>query len=143
MHFDPAIAAQKALQQAEEQGELGSLTQEIFEAEEIFSTDQGQEAKQAFDRLQRIGNQLPDARCFQEFLIYITWQQVTEETIPRHFEKGLELCNKFLEKFGPIIRSSPSYRQVVDIRASFQGGLGMKEEELFPELDEDTFKGGD
>ena len=143
MHFDPAIAARQALQQAEEHGELGDLAQDILDAEEAFSTDQGQEAKRAYEQLQDFGTRLPDARWLQEFLIYITWQQVTEETVSRHFEKGLELCNRFLQKFGPVIRGTASHRQVADIRESFQGGLGMEEEELLPELDEDAFKGGD
>ena len=41
MNFDPAIAAHQALQQAEQQGELGDLEADILEAEETFSTDQG------------------------------------------------------------------------------------------------------
>jgi len=85
MNFDPAIAANQALQQAEQQGELGDLESDILEAEEIFSTDQGQNAKQAYETLQNFGEQLPQAKWFQEYLIYITWQQVTEGPIARYF----------------------------------------------------------
>jgi hypothetical protein len=143
MQFDPAIAAQHALHQAEEHGELGDFMSEIQEAEDTFSTDQSQPAKRAYERLQEFGARLPEARWFQEFLIYITWQQVTEETISRHFEKGLELCDRFLERFGPMLEGTASLKQVRDIRESFQGGLGIEAEDLMAEHDEDAFKGGD
>lgn len=143
MNFDPAIAAQQALRQAEEQGELGSLAEEILEAEEIFSTDQGEESKQAYEHLQRYGRQLPDARWFQEFLIFITWQRVTEGPLARHFQHGLEACNRFLEQFKDEIEGTASRQHVLDIRESFRGGLGIEEDDLMPELDEDAFKGGD
>lgn len=143
MQFDPAIAAQQAFQQAEQHGELGDFASEIQDAEDIFSTDQSQHAKRAYDRLQEFGTRLPDARWFQEFLIYITWQQVTEETIPRHFETGLDLCDRFLERFGPMLEGTASLKQVRDIRESFQGGLGIKADDLMAEHDEDAFKGGD
>ena len=55
MNFDPAIAAHQALQRAEQQGELGDLESDILEAEETFSTDQGQDAKQAYETLQQYG----------------------------------------------------------------------------------------
>ncbi len=104
MNFDPAIAAQQALHRAQEADELGDLEDEITETEDTFSSDAGPEAKQAYERLQKIGEQLPHAQGFQEFLIYITWQQVTEETIPRHFQRGLQLCNQFLERFGESLK---------------------------------------
>jgi len=143
MNFDPAIAAQQALRQAEECGELGTLATDILEAEEIFSTDQGQEAKQAYEQLQTYGQQLSGARWYQEFLIFITWQRVTEGPLARHFQHGLDACNRFLEQFKHEIEGTPSRQNVLDIRESFQDGLGLEEEDLMPELDEDTFKGGD
>jgi hypothetical protein len=142
MNFDPAIAAQQALHRAQEADELGDLEDEITETESTFSSDAGPEAKQAYERLQKIGEQLPHAQGFQEFLIYITWQQVTEETIPRHFQRGLQLCNQFLERFGESLKGSVIANQVLDIQDSFRGGLG-KEEALLPEFDEDAFEGGD
>ncbi len=143
MNFDPAIAAQQALQHAEEQGELGTLESDIFEAEEIFSTDQGPEAKRAFDTLQKLGAQLPQAQHFQEFLIYITWQQVTEGPLARYFQHGLELCDRFLDRFGKEVENTTTHQQILAIRESFQGGLGIEEEHAIPEFDEDAFLGGD
>lgn len=143
MNFDPAIAAHQALGQAEAHGELGMLAADILEAEEIFSTDQGQEAKQAYEQLQSFGRQLPRAKWFQEFLIFITWQRVTEGPLARHFQHGLDACNRFLVEFKDEIEGTPSLQQVLDIRESFQGGLGLEEDDVMPELDEDAFKGGD
>ena len=143
MNFDPAIAAQQALHRAEEAGELKRFQSEIVEAEETFSTEAGPVAKQAYEKLQQIGESLPHAQRFQEFLIYITWQQVTEETISDHFQKGLELCDRFLKHFGKEINDTDTYQQITAIRKSFQGGLGIEEEETIPEHDEDAFPGGD
>ena len=143
MQFDPAIAAQQALHRAEESGELGTFQKEVVEAEEIFSTDAGPVAKQAYETLQQVGESLPNALRFQEFLIYITWQQVTEETIPQHFQKGLELCDQYLKHFGIEIEGTDTHQRITDIRKSFQGGLGINEEENIPEHDEDAFEGGD
>ena len=142
MNFDPAIAAQQALQRAYTADELGEFEEDIVEAEEIFSSDAGSDAKQAYERLQTLGEHLPQAQGFQEFLIYITWQQVTEETIPKHFQTGLRLCDQFLHRFGASLTGSTSMRQIQDIRKSFQAGLG-KQDALIPEFEEDAFKGGD
>lgn len=143
MQFDPSIAAQQALHRAEEEGELGDLTEEIAAAEETFSSSTGPEGTEAFERLQSFGERLPRVRFFQEFLIYITWQQVTEETIPRHFQKGAELCERFLQRFGKELDGSETLRQVRDIHASFRGGLGGTGDAEPAEYGEDAFKGGD
>ncbi len=143
MHFDPAIAAQEALHRAEESGELGSFQKEVVTAEEIFSTEAGPVAKQAYEKLQQVGEKLPNALRFQEFLIYITWQQVTEETVPQHFQKGLDLCNRFLEQFGKAIEGTDTHQRISAIRKSYRGGLGIDDEENIPEHEEDSFKGGD
>jgi hypothetical protein len=143
MNFDPAIAAHQALQHAEEHGELGDLESDILEAEETFSTDQGPQAKRAFETLQELGAQLPEAQHLQEFLIYITWQQVTEGPLARYFQQGLDLCNRFLDRFGKKIEGTTTEQQILAIRESFQGGLGIEEEHAIPEFDEDAFLGGD
>ena len=143
MNFDPAIAAQQALHQAEERSELGTLAEDILEAEEIFSTNQGQEAKQAYETLQHYGETLPQAKWFQEFLIYITWQQVTEGPLARYFQHGLDACDRFLEQFEREIQGTPTHQHIVDIRKSFQGGLGIETEDIVPEHEEDAFQGGD
>ena len=143
MNFDPAIAAQQALHRAKEEGELEELETDILEAEEIFSTDQGQEAKQAYDTLQGYGERLPQARWFQEFLIYITWQHVTEGPLVQYFQHGLNLCDRFLVQFGPAFEGTQSHQQITAIRKSFQGGLGIEVENDIPEFEEDAFQGGD
>jgi len=143
MNFDPAIAAQQALHKAEEHGELGMLATDILEAEEIFSTDQGLEAKAAYETLQNFGEKLPQARWFQEFLIYITWQQVTEGPLARYFQHGLDACNRFLEQFGKEIDETPTHQHILAIRESFQGGLGIETENIIQEHEEDAFQGGD
>ena len=121
MNFDPAIAAHHALQQAEEQGELGDFETEILEAEEIFSTVQGPKATAAFEVLQGFGEKIPQSQRFQEYLIYITWQQVTEGPLARYFQHGLDACNRFLEQFGQKIEGTPTLQHVLAIRESFQG----------------------
>ncbi len=143
MNFDPAIAAHHALQQAELHGELKDFESEIVEAEEIFSTDQGQEAKQAYEVLQQYGKRLPEAKWFQEFLIYITWQQITEGPLTRHFQHGLNACNQFLQQFGQEIEGTPTHHQILAIRESFQGGLGIETQDVVEEYEEDSFQGGD
>ena len=142
MHFDPAVAAQDALQRAQGEGQLGELEHEIVEAEDAFSSSAGPVAKEAYERLQQLGGQLPEAQAFQEFLIYISWQQATEETIPQHFHTGVELCDRFLRRFGNELGGSVTLSQVGDIRNSFRGGLGDRDDTT-PEYDEDAFKGGD
>ncbi len=143
MNFDPAIAAHHALQQAELHGELGELETDILEAEETFSTDQGQEAKHAYEVLQQYGGKLPKAKWFQEFLIYITWQQVTEGPLARYFQHGLNACNQFLTQFRKQIEGTPSHHQILAIRESFQRGLGIETKDVVPEYEEDAFQGGD
>ena len=142
MQFDPALAAQQALHRAEEHGELGAFQQDVIDAEEAFSIDEGEAACHAYERLQEFGGQLPNARYFHEFLIYITWQQVTAETIPRHFRTGTELCDQFIARFGGTLEGSTTLSQVLDIQDSFRGGLG-KQDHTLPEYDEDAFHGGD
>lgn len=143
MNFDPAISAQQALQKAEEHGELKALTEDILEAEEVFSTDQGQEAKAAYKSLHKFGETLPQARYFQEFLIFIIWQQVTEGPLARYFQQGLDACDRFLEQFEKEIEGTPTRQHIEDLRKSFLGGLGIETDDIVPEHEEDAFQGGD
>jgi len=143
MNFDPAVSARQAFQQAEEQGELGELEDDILEAEETFSSVQGPDATRAYKALQEFGERMPQARYFQEFLIYITWQQVTEGPLPEFFQKGLELSDQFLERFSQDVVNTPSHANVLGIRQSFQAGLGIETEEVVEEHEEDAFAGGD
>lgn len=145
MNFDPAIAAQVAFKQALESGLLGQDEASAVAAEEVFSASAGSEAKAAYATLQELGRSHPDAQAFQEFLIYITWQQVTEETIPLHFRRGLDLCNHYLARFCRAVEPDDmGPRQVQALRESFRGGLGLVEEDDHgAEYDKDAFAGGD
>lgn len=145
MNFDPAVAAQVTFKQALESDLLGPDTATAIEAEDVFSSSAGSEAKAAYTKLQELGRRHPDAQAFQEFLIYITWQQVTEETIPLHFRRGLDLCDHYLTRFN--LTGEPDdkgRRQVRALRESFRGGLGLAEEDDHgAEYDKDAIKGGD
>ncbi len=143
MNFDPAITAQKALARAYAQDELGDLQPDIEEAEDTFSSETGSEAARAYDTLIAIGEALPEAQAFQEFLIFITWQQVTEETIPRHFQKGVQLTEQFLARYGAHMKGTDAYERILAIRQSFKRGLGHRIESMQDEYDRDTFHGGD
>lgn len=143
MNFDPAIVAQEALARAYAHDSLGDAQPDIEEAEETFSSEAGVEARRAYETLLAIGENLPQARAFQEFLIFITWQQVTEETIPRHFLKGVQLTEQFLARFGPQVRGSDVYDRIVAIRRSFKQGLGDRVDSIQDEYDQDAFHGGD
>ncbi len=143
MNFDPAIAAQEALARAYAHDELGDAQPDIEEAEELFSTETGADAKRAYETLIAIGETLPQAQGFQEFLIFITWQQVTEETIPRHFRKGVQLSGQFLDRFGARVTGSNIHERIVAIQQSFAQGLGNRVESIQDEYDQDAFAGGD
>ena len=140
MQFDPAIAAQRSFQRAQDTGELGGDCEAVLEAEATFSATAGSEATAGYLTLQEIGERHPEAAAFQEFLIYITWQQVVEETIPAHFLKGVELCDRYLQRWGR--EDWPEVEQVRELRTSFRAGLGLKDDEA-DEYEQDTFKGGD
>ena len=143
MNFDPAITAQEALARAYAHDDLGDSQPDIEEAEDTFSSETGSEAKGAYETLLAIGETLPEAQAYQEFLIFITWQQVTEETIPRHFHKGVQLTEQFLARFGPQIKGTGAYERIVAIRQSFKRGLGDRIESMQDEYDRDAFHGGD
>ncbi len=143
MNFDPAITAQEALARAYADDDLGDFQPDIEEAEDTFSSETGSEAKGAYETLLAIGETLPEAQAYQEFLIFITWQQVTEETIPRHFHKGVQLTEQFLARFGPQIKGTDAYERIVAIRQSFKRGLGDRIESMQDEYDRDAFHGGD
>ncbi|TLY20715.1 MAG: hypothetical protein E6K68_07490 [Nitrospirae bacterium] len=141
MQFDPAIAAQASFTRAQNSGELGPDLEQARAAEAIFSASAGREATAAYYTLLELGERHPDAIAFQEFLIYITWQQVAEETIPAHFQKGAALCDRYLSR---LARGHDTIQaeQIRELRRSFRAGLGLREDDE-PAYDEDTFKGGD
>jgi hypothetical protein len=141
MQFDPAIAAQASFARAQASGELGDDLAQAQEAEAIFSGSAGREARDAYFILQALGARHPDAVALQEFLIYITWQQVTEETIPAHFQKGAELCDQYLSRLarGP---DEIQADQIRELRRSFRVGLGISDDDE-ADYDADTPQGGD
>ena len=140
MNFDPAIAAREALRAAEQSGELGSDWSAVCEAEDTFSSSAGEEATSAYLQLQDFGARHPDARALQQFLIYITWQQVIEHTSATFFSKGLELCDRYLARWDS--HADVHLAQISALRESFRAGLGIGAEEPH-EYDRDTIKGGD
>ncbi len=140
MQFDPALAAQQAFHQAET--ELGTDWDMAVELETTFSSNAGSTAREAYEGLLALAQQYPDAHSFQAFCVYITWQQVTEETIARHFETGLKLCEAYLVR--REARSDQDVEQIEELHRSFRAGLGLEEQdELQVEFKRDTPKGGD
>ena len=140
MRFDPALAAQTAFKESE--SELGSDWDTALELEETFSSNAGTTARGAYEGLLAIAQHYPHAHSFQAFCIYITWQQVTEETIAHHFETGLKLCEAYL-----VSREAKEPRhieQITELHESFRAGLGLEEEDdIQVEFRRDTPKGGD
>jgi hypothetical protein len=141
--FDPAIAAHTAFQLAHARNELGADSDLAAEWEAAFSASAGDEATQAYRQLVSLGERHPNARAFQEFLIYSTWQQAAEDPIAEHFKRGLKLCDRFLVG-GEVAGTPRSLTQVRALRGSFLSALGVKEQdEVGEEYDRDAFKGGD
>lgn len=140
MQFDPALAARAAFREAEH--ELGSDWDRAVELEEAFSSSAGQDATEAYEALLELAQDHPEAHAFEAFCIYITWQQVTEETIARHFQTGVRLCERYLAvREG---KASTDVANIEELRQSFRAGLGMEQEdELQTEFRRDVPKGGD
>jgi hypothetical protein len=140
VQFDPAIAAQVSFTRAQASGELGLDLEKTIAAEAIFSESAGSEAKAAYFTLQEIGQRHPDATALQE-LIYITWQQVTEDTIPAHFQRGADLCDRYLSRLEEG-HDTMQAEQIRELRRSFRAGLGQDEDDEAG-YEEDSLKGGD
>jgi hypothetical protein len=140
MQFDAALAAQDAFSQSEP--ELGPDWDRAVELEDTFSSNAGATGREAYEGLLALAQEHPHAHSFQAFCIYITWQQATEETIARHFETGLRLCEAYL-----ISREEKDPRDldyITQLHGSFRDGLGLDEEdEIQVEFRKDTPKGGD
>jgi hypothetical protein len=140
VQFDPALAAQDTFQRAET--ELGSDWDTAVELEGTFSSNAGATARAAYEQLLALAARYPKARSFQAFCIFITWQQVTEETIAHHFQTGLRLCEAFLAS--PDGKHQADVEQITELYSSFRDGLGLDEEdEIQVEFRLDTPKGGD
>ena len=140
MQFDAALAAQETFARAE--AELGSDWDTAVELEGTFSSNAGSTAREAYESLLALAARYPKAYSFQAFCIFITWQQVTEETIAHHFQTGVRLCEAYL-----VSREAKDLRhieQITELYESFRAGLGLDEEnEIQVEFGRDTLKGGD
>jgi hypothetical protein len=140
MQFDAALAAQDTFQRAEV--ELGPDWDTAVELESTFSSNAGSTAREAYEGLLALATRYPEAHSYQAFCIFITWQQVTEETIAHHFHTGLRLCETFLASADGKHRTD--VEQIRELYGSFRDGLGLDEEdEIQVEFRKDTPKGGD
>lgn len=140
MQFDAALAAQETFRRAE--SELGPDWDTAVEFEDTFSANAGSTAREAYESLLALAARYPKAYSFQAFCIFITWQQVTEETIAHHFQTGLRLCETFLAS--PDGKDRADVAQITELYGSFRDGLGLDEEdEIQVEFRRDTPKGGD
>ena len=122
MQFDAALAAQDTLQEAE--SELGPDWDEATELEATFSSNAGTTARDAYEQLLALA---ANAHRFQAFCIYITWQQVTEETIARHFQTGMTLAEAYLAS--PEGKDPRHLAHIAELLDSFRAGLGLDEED--------------
>jgi hypothetical protein len=140
VQFDAALAAQETFRRAE--AELGSDWDTAVELEDTFSSNAGSTAREAYEGLLALATRYPNAHSFQAFCIFITWQQVTEETLAHHFQEGVRLCEAYL-----VSREAKDQRDidyVTELYESFRAGLGLEEEdEIQVEFRRDTPKGGD
>jgi hypothetical protein len=140
MQFDAALAAQETFRRAE--AELGSDWDTAVELEDTFSSTAGSTARKAYEQLLALAACYPNAHSFQAFCIYITWQQVTEETIAHHFHTGMKLSEAYLASADG--KDSRDIAYVTELYESFRAGLGLEEEnEIQTEFRRDTPKGGD
>jgi hypothetical protein len=140
MQFDAALAAQVAFGQSE--AELGSDWDTAVELEDTFSSNAGATAREAYEGLLALAQRYPHAHSFHAFCIYITWQQVTEETIAHHFLTGMRLSEAYLAT--PDDKDQRHIDYVTELYGSFRAGLGLEEEaEIQVEFRKDTPKGGD
>jgi hypothetical protein len=140
MLFDPALAAQVAFHTAE--AELGPDWNTAVELEQAFSSNAGATAREAYEGLLSLGARYPDAHSFHAFCIFITWQQVTEETIAHHFQTGVRLSEAYLASQDGKDQQHIAY--VAELYESFRAGLGLEEEDdIQVEFRRDTPKGGD
>lgn len=140
MNFDPAIVAWQVFTRVQASSELGAELDAAIAAQERFSTGAGDEASAAYRELVAIGSRHPEADAFGEFLVYLTWSHLMDETVPEHFQRGLALCRA-------LLRRDPGGdpARVARLRAmeqSFRAGLGERSEDVM-DFDADTLKGGD
>src|SRR5437899_10351490 len=113
MQFDAALAAQETFRRAE--SELGSDWDRAVALEDTFSSNAGSTAREAYEGLLSLAAHYPNAHSFQAFCIFITWQQLTQETIAHHFQTGLRLCGRSLAS--PNATHQPYVAQTTELHA--------------------------
>lgn len=91
--------------------------------------------------MQRIRTRHPEAKAFQAFCISITWQQVTE-----HFKPALtSASDSSRARNAASAEERLDLKQILELRAAFRRGLGLKAEDEEDGHDDDKkiLKGGD
>lgn len=140
MKFDTAITARRLFEQVQASGELGDELDAAVEAEDRFSNDAGEEAAEAYRELVAMGERYPDADLFKEFLVYITWSHLMDETHPEHFRRGLAMSRDLIRRDAGA--NGDRLRHLQEMEGSFRAGLGQKSEDLM-DFDADLPKSGD
>jgi hypothetical protein len=140
LQFDPAVAAQQAFAKVRGSSELGRELEAAVEAEERFSSSAGEEASAAYRELVAIGERLPAASYFTEYLVYATWCHLMDETFPEHFERGVALCQRLLRRHPGA--TAERFVRLRAIEKSFRAGLGEKAEDPLG-YDEDNLQSAD
>ncbi len=141
MTLDPAVEALAAFRRSQQRDELGADQTAAAAAEERFANSMGEEAAAAYDALLELGARYPQAAAFQEFLIYITWSHVMENTDGATVRRGLALCEDYLARHAPA--DLEARRKVGELRGSFRAALGLRNDTPILDFDADTPRGGD
>ena len=140
MQFDAALAAQETFRRAE--SELGSDWDTAVNSKTRFPPMPDRRRGRPMRACSLSPSATPRPIPFKPSVSYITWQQVTEETIAHHFQTGLRLCETFLAS--PDGKHQADVEQITELYGSFRDGLGLDEEdEIQVEFRRDTPKGGD
>ena len=140
MEFDTSIASGRMFELVQASDELGDELETVLEAEERFSNSVGEEAATAYRELVAVGDRHPDADLFKEYLVYITWNHLMDETYPEHFRRGLTLSRDLIRR--DTGANGERLRRLQAMEESFRAGLGGKSEDLM-DFDADLPKGGD
>ena len=141
MDFDPAVTAWQVFTRVQASHELGEELEAAVAAEERFSSGVGEEVSEAYRELVAIGARHPEAAAFGEFLVYITWSHLMDETVPEHFRRGVALCQVLLQRDSG--GDAARLKRLRAMERSFRAGLGEQPEDVMVEYDADTLKGGD
>jgi len=120
--------------------ELGKEFEAAVAAQERFSSGSGEEVSEAYRELVAIGARHPEAEAFGEFLVYATWCQLMDETVPEHFQRGVALCQALLRR--DLGGDAERLKRLRTMEQSFRAGLGETVDDEM-DYDADTLKGGD